>query len=403
MRQEGRQAPVVMTGVRQDESHARNQRIAARGEVADALWTNEAGHLRASPILDWSTDDVWEYIGEAAARARPSYSDFQETMRIYRDGGGSSCVVVADMRSDSHRAPCGVRTGCWACTRVRNDRSMENMLESDPQRYGYLQPLAKLRNFISNTQYDWSRRQFVGRSIDEHGNIAIGADGYNPDMLQALLRYSLSAQVASGVEFVSLQALIAIDARWSMYGLFPPFTALKIARDIEQGRLEFAPDVPQTPKTPTPKLGHIHVGSDWYDATGLNSTVGLRDPMLELFHESCGVKLRSLANGALVADYEFDRQVTVDAEGAGLFLDFEADRHIDRYCRDDCEDWTLGYKIYLRYGTIQLAKGNTASSDAILRRTQWRQAHQLHGQRSVQELEARQDMVRGGQGSILLD
>ncbi len=391
--------PVVMTGVRQEESTARDARIAVRGEIAEGTWTNENGQLRASPILDWTLDDVWEYLGECAAGVRPSYSDFQETMRIYRDAGGSSCVIVADMRSEGNRKPCGTRTGCWACTRVRDDRSMANMLQSDPARYGYLEPLARLRDFIANTQYDWSRRQFVGRSIDKEGYIEIGADTYNPHMLQDLLRYALSAQAKSGVRVVSLKALFAIDARWSLYGLCPPFTALKIYREVEDGQLTLAPRVPAVPKTPVPKLGRIHVGTDWYEVTGIHSTTGLRDACLEAA-DGCGISYRTLPNGALVVQNELEHEMGVDEESASLFLDFEADRHIARHCSSDCHDWTLGYRTYLRFGMLTLAKGSSAMADAILRRTQWRQANGLHGNRSAEELCARSDFERMGQVTL---
>lgn len=157
----GAAAPVVMTGVRAGESVARDGRIAHRNETAEGLWTNDDGLLRASPILDWDVDDVWEYLGYCNAGVIDAYSTFDDTMRIYRDSGGSSCVIVADMKSAAHAKPCGVRTGCWACTRVRKDSSMAQMIESDPKRYAYLRPLARLRDFISNTQYDWSRRQYM--------------------------------------------------------------------------------------------------------------------------------------------------------------------------------------------------------------------------------------------------
>lgn len=194
---------VVMTGVRQDESIARDQRIKKRGEVAEGVWENDAGKLRASPILDFTVDDVWEYLGYCAAGVEESYSDFSDVMRIYAAAGGSSCVVVADMQSANRKSACGARFGCWACSRVATDRSMDNLIESDQARYSYLRPLAALRNFISNTQYDWSRRQFVGRTVDNEGFIAIGADTYSPAMLVELLRYTLTAQVESGVEIIN--------------------------------------------------------------------------------------------------------------------------------------------------------------------------------------------------------
>lgn len=263
---------------------------------------------------------------------------------------------------------------------------MAQMIETDPTRYAYLTPLARLRNFISNTQYDWSRRQFVNRTIDADGCIAIQADAYNPAMLHDLLLYTLSAQVLSGVPIIDPVQLIAIDARWSMYGLHPPFSALKLYFEVLNGRIELAPNVERVPKTPVPRLGKLFVGPSWVDVTGHDATTGLRNYGLELHHESCGVESMLIGNGATVSDFEGDRSVNVDEEGACLFLDFEARRHIEKYCRHDCHDWTLGYRIYLQYGTMDIGKGRSRMNDEIIRRTQWRQRHGLHGQVSMDKL-----------------
>lgn len=381
--------PVVMTGVRMDESTVRDQRIAKRGEVAEGIWENEFGALRLSPILDFTSDDVWEVIGLAHAGAIDSYSDFSDTMRIYRDAGGSSCVVVADMKSAGNSKPCGTRTGCWACTRVGEDKSMGQMIESDPGRYGYLKPLAQLRNFISRTQYDWSLRTFVGRTIDAEGFIAIGADTYSPDMLQRLLRYTLSAQIASGVEIISAAQMVAIDARWSQYAIAPPFTALKIYLEVMGGKLEFAPDVQRHAPSPVPKLGRIHVGHPTYNDAQRGNVSGLRNVGAEMFHESCGFELKALKDGTLVLDTEEEVDFTVDEEGACDFLEFIAPEMIADYCRHDCSDWTWGFKTYLQYGTLNIAKGKSAQTHEILQRSQWRQANNLHGQQEPTELAKR--------------
>lgn len=380
---------VVMTGVRQSESIARDQRISARGEVADGTWVNELGKLRASPILDWEVDDVWEYLGLCASGSIEAYSDFSETMRIYRDAGGSSCVIVADMRAQSHSKPCGSRSGCWSCTRVKKDRSMTQMIVSDPDRYGYLVPLAKLRDFISATQYDWNRRQWVGRTIDERGTIAIGPDVYSPDMLKELLLYTLSAQATSGVQIIDEMQLVAIDARWSLYGIAPPFTALKIYKQVVAGKRALAPNVASSPKTALPKLDRVHVGNSWEEALGRSVVGGLLDASASMFADACGIDFKRLSGGTLVLDYEGDDSFDVDSDGANLFLELEADRLIAEYCHTSCADWTWGMKTYLRYGTIVLGKGRSRIFDDIMRRTQWRQEHGLHGQLSLQDLVAR--------------
>ena len=381
--------PVVMTGVRNQESIARDIKIAKRGEVAESIWENEFGLLRSSPILDFDESDVWEYIAYCNSGVIPAYSDFEAVMQIYRDGGGDKCVIVADMKSAGNSKPCGTRTGCWSCTKVSDDKSMMQMIASDPGTYGKYKPLAELRNFISNTQYDWSLRQFVGRSIDSDGNIEIGADTYSPQMLQDLLRYTLSAQAVTGVQIISIEQLIAIDARWSMYALCPPFKALQIYLEVEAGKITLAPDVKRFPKTDVPKLGKIHVGASTFNESMAGNVSGLRNVMAEMFSESCGPELRRLKDGSLVMDIEAEGEFEVDREGASLFLEFEAQRMIDQYARDDCLDWTWGYKTYLQYGTLRIAPGRSSQTHEILQRSQWRQMNGLHGKQDIASLEAR--------------
>lgn len=392
--------PVVMTGVRKDESVARDQRIAKRGEKADEIWRNDLGALRLTPLLDYTVDDIWTVIGLCHAGVVPSYSDFAGTMEVYRAGGGDSCVIVADMKSAANSKPCGTRTGCWACTRVGEDRSMAQMIISDEERYGYLEPLARLRDFISRTQYDWSLRHFVGRTIDEDGFITIGADTYSPAMLQRLLRYTLSAQVVSGVKIISIPQLIAIDARWSQYAFAPPFTALKIYFEVMDGRIELAPEVQRFPKTPVPRIGKIHVGATSYNGA-MKGVSGLRNVSAEMFHEGCGFSLKSLKDGTLVLDVETDDDITVDEMGAGDFLAFFADEMIDEYCHSNCSDWTWGFKTYLQYGVIQVAKGKSSQVHEILQRAQWRQEHDLHGQRDPVTLESRCDVLFSSQLELI--
>lgn len=388
---------VLMTGVRREESAARAASIASRGERDDGIWTNEEGAMRLSPILSWTSDDVWTYLGYCSAGLIPSYSDFAETMRFYRDAGGSSCVVVAsDMMDTRKNVGCGARSGCVTCTKVQSDKSLTNMVESDSGRYGYMNPMLAFRDFIANTQYDWSRRSYVGRTIDKDGYITIAADTYSPQMLEDLLWYALSIQAtlpaAAKFRYVNMKELFAIDLLWSAYGLHKPFHALWIAREVERGNLKFPPKVKPFQKTPVPSYGRIFVGRDW-DGVDTPRVTGLFDAPMALAEEGCGTGTRFTRDGRIVTDFETTKQFDIDEEGAMLFLEFEADRHIEDYHREDAE-WTAAARVYLRYGFVTLANGAHARWDGILRRTEWRQQNGLHGQPPLDRLVARCDAAR---------
>ena len=397
MEARGEPAPVLMTGVRLDESDVRAANIRSRGETSIECWTDTQGRKRLSPLLWWTVDEVFFYLGLANAGVIPTYSDFAATMATYQAAGGSSCVVVADAEMERHAKPCSSRFGCWACTAVREDRSLAQMIQSEPGRYGYMAPLAAIRDFIANTQYDWSRRTLVGRNIVD-GYVSIGVDTYSPSMLADLLRYTLSAQKASGVRIVNEAQLLAIDARWSQYAIAPPFSALKIWMEVEKGARWTPPKVRPVPKTEVPRLGLIYVGGDWNDdITSELAVTGLRNPYLELFRDACGPGLKTIRSGRAVIDVEGDSEV--DVESACLFMDFEAERMLEERSSAD-QDWTMGYQTYVGMGLISPAKGQSARVDAILRRSQWRQRHNLHGERTAEELVSRLTVRYPRQGDL---
>ena len=102
--------------------------------------------------------------------------------------------------------------------------------------------------------------------------------------------------------------------------------------------------------------------------------------------------MKGLKNGNLVIDQESDGEFTVDEDAAADFITFLAEDFIKDHCRADHPDWAYGYLVYLRHGTLSIAKGQSRQVDEILRRTHWRQANNLHGQRSEAELLERLDV-----------
>ena len=190
-------------------------------------------------------------------------------------------------------------------------------------------PLLELRNFIADTQWDWTRRNFIGRTITPEGKIKVGADQYSPQMVEDLLYFTLAAQARANemgspsvVRAIGLRELIAIDFFWSLRAWHPPFHALAIYFDHCAGNRRYAPRIerPHRP-TPVPVIGEIYVGTDWDDQVSPLFPAGLRHPIWEINVDSCGPGLKASKAGKIFLDLEEAPELDVDEEGAADFIE----------------------------------------------------------------------------------
>lgn len=392
--------PVVLVGTRFEESGARAARMQARGENDTEIWLQDVlgkdgtpirTERRLSPIARWSQEDVWVYLRDLMDGKRESYTDGKAVWEAYQDGGNSSCAILADDAMKAGAKACGARFGCALCTAVGRDKSLEAMIEADPK-YAYLRGLNRLQRFLVDTQYDWERRNWLGRTIDKDGFIAIEPDTYSPQMTRDLLRYALTLDldereasarlgVAPRFELVSLRQLIAIDAIWSLQGYHErPFEAVKIWQEVNQeGKRAYPPQLDAGgPRRPKPPRRHLFVGSEWDEPEGrlLHEYTGLRDAVAELVSEDGGcMGLRSLKDGRLVMSMRESEMFEVDEEGALMFMMFEADRVIEEYHAARRPNPASAYYYYVRLGVIAASSRHIGIIDSMLRRTNWKLRH----------------------------
>ena len=376
---------VTVVGTRFDESASRAKRMESREETDDRPWGND-GEMMLSPIAYWETKDIWDYLRDPITNSQVSlfpddlgecFSNFQDLLRLYEDG------------SSDGKLSC--RYGCSVCT-VGRDKSMENLITNDPDRYSYMQPLLDLQRFLVNTQHDLSRRSWIGRTIDKNGYITITPDVYSPQMLADLLRYCLSIDKQEQLraqekgespkfKLLTLDAVLAIDAIWSLQGNQRPFTALKIWDEIMEREEGFypVPSVDPIPKMEIPPKKYLYVGEDWKESHQYKYA-GLRDVMLESFAGECvGTKL--LKNGDTVIDVHTDLSFGFDDDALELFWGVEFPELMERIKAGEYDNapYTDGYKYYVRLGIMQLAKGREWQANDILRRTSIKEALGLLG------------------------
>lgn len=394
---------VSVTGVRKSESSVRAGNLALRRESAtQVVQTNADGNVALAPIIDWTWDDVFAYLGLCRNGIEKTYSDMADVIETYRDAMGECVLLSSDEANAKASKPCQSRFGCWTCLQVQDDRSMDQMVTES--RHAYMRPLARFRSYLKNTYYDLSRRTWVGRTIDENGYIRFAVDGYSPEQLQDLLKYALTIDIeereaarqlgiAPRFQIINMESLLAISAHWSLQGFALPFTGLKHYRDIERGARYPVPDVAEFPKVPIPAARFIHVGSSWNQSDAWQYT-GLRDLMSEAFAGFDGGgcvgnrTIKTRGEHRTVMDVNTADIFSIDPEGAAMFFEFEFDRVVDEWHGPAARNPLLleghhlagvEYRYYLRYGLLSVAKGQLGRIDEILRRTAYRERLGLAG------------------------
>ena len=361
--------PVTIIGTRFSESFSRKKKMASRQESDFETWVGKDKTLYLSPIAYWSTEEVWAYLAEQQ-NTGTGYSDFSETFRIYDDATISTEVDASILSTGQKGKGCGPRFGCFLCC-VTSDTSMENLVNGDPGQYGYMKGINALQRFLLATQYDFERRDWFGRSIDEQGFITIRPDVYSPNMLEELLLYSLTLDareaeaayrlgITPRFQIITDEVLIAIDATWSMYGRHKPFHALHCYDLIYHKNQRF--DVPELEivknKVPAPRKYFVGQAGEQELEGGL---------AIHAIHgdESNCMGNKTISNGNQVADCETGSFFSVDKEAAGLILDpdmGELDRLLSQYHSSDYMP-TSGYTYYVGLGAIgwQTAKNGLST------------------------------------------
>lgn len=132
---------IVLLGIRQGESMERDRTITKHKFVEDFYLKqgNSTQRLIFAPIINYTIQDVWATL---KFNVIPRSIEHDIIGQLYKDAG-SECPIY----KESKGAPCGKgRFGCWTCTVVRKDRSVEKMIENG---HDALAPLFEFRNWIA--------------------------------------------------------------------------------------------------------------------------------------------------------------------------------------------------------------------------------------------------------------
>ncbi|PYE54082.1 DNA phosphorothioation system sulfurtransferase DndC [Deinococcus yavapaiensis] len=187
---------IMILGVRKTESATRMQLLNSYMVNDHVLRRHSSLHgaYLYSPIVDFSTDDVWSYLLQNAS---PWGADNRQLSAMYRNAtSAGECPLVVDDSTPS----CGQsRFGCWVCTVVERDRSMDALIENGDGDNDWLQHLADFRTFLRETT-DPARKHIYRDFRGRNGRViylkdgTLGARTYRLDTSREMLRRLLEIQ-----------------------------------------------------------------------------------------------------------------------------------------------------------------------------------------------------------------
>lgn len=210
-----KQEVVVLLGVRKAESIARKRRIEGR-ELANRLMNRHETIQDAyvyNPIVELTTDDVWDILLRLDGGKTPWGSNNNELVALYADADSGECPF-AGIQAGGQTQTCGnSRFGCWVCTVVKEDKSLNGFIKSGHRE---LIPLAEFRTWImeirNNNEYREKKRRDGTVYKTKSGEM-----GYGPFTWEArkiILSKLIETQTKMGYELITQEELKAIDEIW---------------------------------------------------------------------------------------------------------------------------------------------------------------------------------------------
>ena len=211
---------VLALGVRRAESTARahvmNQHERFENKLSRHSTLTNAWVY--TPIEDWEVQDVWSYLLSVPS---PWGGNNHDLVAMYRNASGE-CPLVVDTTTPS----CGnSRFGCWTCTVVERDKSMEALIDNGED---WMEPLLEIRDWLTDTQNpetkgeyrDFRRRDGKVHYWGDHQEKLIWGP-YKLEIRKEILRRVLRAQKeiqADGpdnkLELIRLEELLEIRRMW---------------------------------------------------------------------------------------------------------------------------------------------------------------------------------------------
>jgi len=210
---------VILLGVRKSESLSRARTISAR-EIEGKLLNMHNDIPNAyvyNPITEISNELVWEFLLSNNGMS-PWGTDLKMLFNLYQGQEmGEEQSVIGEIDKDRIPVTGNSRFGCWCCTIVKEDKSLQNFINKGSVE---LTPLRNFRNWLVEIRKSPLHRDSKRRdgSIYYKANGEFGLGPFTMDARKMILKKLLELQKETGMTLITIEELKAIDQMWDNEG-----------------------------------------------------------------------------------------------------------------------------------------------------------------------------------------
>ena len=196
---------IILLGTRSEESVSRAKSMKKHEVEGQRLRKHVLPNAFVyAPIKDVKVTELWQYLNQVPS---PWGANNKNLNALYRNANSGDCPLVIDDTTPS----CGKsRFGCWVCTVVNKDKSMDGLIQNGEE---WMEPLAELREMLVEHRNNPEWRQSTRRD----GSKGIGP--YEMEKRAYILEELLKAQKEVNeqepdLSLINYQELVAIQVTW---------------------------------------------------------------------------------------------------------------------------------------------------------------------------------------------
>ena len=206
---------VLLVGTRKSESTNRRRNMAKHGVSGTKMNPHSSikGCRMFAPLAELEDEDVWLTLMQ---RQPPWGGSHRNLITLYRNAGGGECPLVLTKDDAPSCGTTSPRFGCWTCTVVTKDRSLQGLIDSGHEDADVFSQLFDFREWLIELREADENRQRVRRD----GNSKSRADGtlvmgpFTLEIREKILSQLKKLQTDTGQELISPSEIEVIEDIW---------------------------------------------------------------------------------------------------------------------------------------------------------------------------------------------